>query len=141
MTDDPFAKSEAEAAREAELAAMAERPIEITEPLEDHHADLHGRLSEIEKRASEAKTKARAKTDFAYREERGQQNYHDTGKGLSTGMVVAVAIMGGPLMGYALGFLLDRMLGSDGWKPLIMLLGAVAGIAFTVKYVNDRNEK
>ena len=101
--------------------------------------EMDDRLSALEMRAKEAKGVAAQKKDFVYREARGAKYHQDTGKGLSTGMVAAGAIIGGPMVGYGLGILLDNATGSNGWKPLIMILGAAIGIAFTVRYVNMQN--
>lgn len=138
MTDEPFKKTEAEEALEAELKALADREKSADLPPVDD--DLDARLHALEQRAKIAKGEARQKKDFVYREARGAASHTESGKGLSTGMVVASAIMGGPLVGYGLGYLLDNATGSTSWKAMIMLLGAVAGIAFTVKYINSREE-
>lgn len=53
-------------------------------------------------------------------------------KGLGVGMTVAYAILGMPLFGAAVGWFIDQRLGISMWQGILMLVGAVAGIAFTV---------
>ncbi|CAN5539907.1 hypothetical protein BH11ARM2_BH11ARM2_38870 [soil metagenome] len=64
-----------------------------------------------------------------------QENY----RGLGFGLQLAYAIIGMPLLGFGIGWLLDKSLGGDGWRPIMTLLGAVLGIGYAVWQLNRQN--
>jgi F0F1-type ATP synthase assembly protein I len=96
------------------------------------------RLKEIEERADHHRVRSQAAKAKAAREDR--QNA-DSARGLGVGMTIAYAILGMPLLGAGLGWLLDERLGGKLWIGVGMLLGAAAGIGFAVLTLNRVNKE
>lgn len=141
MDDDKF-ESDALKDLEGQMEALSKKAANLNVPdMPKPSHEMDAQLEDLEKRAAEHRKKSHAERDFIYRDERGAKNFQDTGRHLSTGLAAAYAIMGGPMVGYGLGWLLDRATGSNMWGALLMILGAVVGIAFTVKIVNDRDQR
>ncbi|MEQ1933037.1 MAG: hypothetical protein ABL962_04045 [Fimbriimonadaceae bacterium] len=96
--------------------------------LPDFHQDYEGQLADIESRAKARKNLSKEKHDFAFREERGKKRYVDTGKGLVTGVSIAYAIMGCPIAGFAVGWVVNREKGG----PIGLMVGVVFAVIFVV---------
>ena len=62
-------------------------------------------------------------------------------KGLGVGLAIAYTLLGLPMVGLGVGYLLDRALGATLWKGVGTLVGAVAGIAFAVVVLNRENSR
>ena len=62
-------------------------------------------------------------------------------KGLGIGLAIAYALLGLPMVGLGVGYLLDRALDATAWKGVGTLVGAVAGIAFAVLMLNRENSR
>ena len=62
-------------------------------------------------------------------------------KGLGVGLAIAYTLLGLPMVGLGVGYLLDRALGATAWKGVGTLVGAVAGIAFAVLMLNRENSR
>lgn len=95
--------------------------------LPDFDQDYEGQLADIESRAKARKSLSKDKHDFAFREERGKKRYVDSGKSLATGVGVAYAIMGCPLAGFGVGWLINRNSGGP--------IGLMIGVAFAIVFV------
>ncbi|RYG39973.1 AtpZ/AtpI family protein [bacterium] len=86
---------------------------------------------------------------FAAREMRESQNRQEAReraadqesyRGLGTGLQIAYAIIGLPIFGFGAGWLLDRALNANGWKPILTMLGAVVGIGYAIWTLNRENQ-
>ena len=62
-------------------------------------------------------------------------------KGLGVGLAIAYTLLGLPMAGLGIGFLLDRMLGATIWKGIGTVVGAAGGIAFAVMMLNRENSR
>lgn len=95
------------------------------EPSENE--ELENKLEEVEARLSNARrtySKAQTKGDgFSASFDR------DTGKSLGLGMMYASYLIGGPLVGYLLGLLLNKLSGIQGWERWLVIAGFGLGIA------------
>lgn len=117
---------------DAEVGTVASQAASAAE----HDEAFDERLRELESRAEKhrvVREAARAKT------QRQQSKDADSARGLGVGMTIAYAILGMPLVGAGLGWLLDERLGVKIWMGIGMLLGAVAGIGFAVLTINRVN--
>ena len=116
---DPLAQAQAE--MEAKVAAAAK--TDLPEPPDD--AEFAHRVREITGKASIEEVRAEAlKTAKS-------EDMTSVYKGTATGLQLAYALLGMPLAGLAIGYLLD---GADGttWKGILSLAGAVIGIGYVI---------
>lgn len=58
------------------------------------------------------------------------------GRNLGLGLQIAYAIIGVPLVGYGVGWLIDNQVGGKLWSGLLTILGATAAIWYAVKSAN-----
>ncbi|RYG36753.1 hypothetical protein EON81_08760 [bacterium] len=118
--------------KEARLLELAE-PNAVKMPelpqvdeYDDRFRDLHAKtFAAREARDTQARQEAR-------RRETDQADY----RGLGTGLQIAYAIIGLPIFGFGAGWLLDNALHGTAWKPILTMLGAVAGIGYAVWHLN-----
>ena len=87
------------------------------------------RLTDLERRAGAQKATREARKE---QEARRQAKDADAARGLGVGMTAAYAILGMPLLGAGLGWLVDQRLGTNVWLGLGMLAGATAGVGFAL---------
>lgn len=99
--------------------------------------EFEKRLQTVESKALEHKRK---RETVAAQESKRMASDSESTRGLGVGMTVAYAILGMPLLGAAVGWLIDQRIGTSLWQGIFMLLGAVAGIAFTVITI-QKNDK
>ncbi len=69
----------------------------------------------------------------------------ESARGLGTGLTIAYAIIGMPLVGWAIGALIDRASNNTGpnnleWAAVLTLLGSVVGVTFAI-FVASRMSK
>lgn len=119
---DPYAEAE-------HLGKAASESVEKFAEDSQIDAAFEERLKAVETKAVEHKRKR--ETVKAQESKRSALDAAST-KGLGVGMTVAYAILGMPLVGAGVGWLIDQRLGISMWQGILMLVGAVAGIAFTV---------
>lgn len=105
--------------------------------LEEAEAEFQKRLKEIESRASVAKAERDAKLQEKARQVKSDR---DVNRGLGVGMSVAYTILGVPMFGIGVGYLVDRSLGTDFWKGVGALVGATVGVAMAL-YILNRSQK
>ena len=117
--------------------------------------EIDARLGDSEKRARpsvpdlpdvddlELRTRrARLSHDRAKGEEGGRlADDAKASKGLGIGLSIAYTLLGLPMVGLGVGFLLDRLLGTTAWKGIGTVAGAVGGIAFAVMILNRENSR
>lgn len=101
------------------------------EPLADieggQDAELEHRIADIERRAQEARARHHARVE----QDRGPERMTPEGaRSLALGMTIAYSILGIPMFGFLVGWLVDKQLESQFWAGALTLIGAVAGIAF-----------
>jgi F0F1-type ATP synthase assembly protein I len=133
---DPFEKLKAELEaidpddpEMARLQELADRPLTRTEAPQ---IDDDG-LAAIQARADA--TRSRLQAQNQERERRLGQD-RDAARGLGVGLAAAYAMVGLPLAGVAVGYLLDKPTGGTFWKAALTLLGAIVGIWFAAVQVN-----
>ncbi|MGV3615791.1 MAG: hypothetical protein ACO1SV_10700 [Fimbriimonas sp.] len=95
--------------------------------------DFDERLRDLEARAEAAKQRRQGK---ASAEQRKIEREADSNRGLGVGLTVAYAIIGVPLFGILVGWLVDRSMGTDLFKGLGALLGSIVGVAGAVFILN-----
>jgi F0F1-type ATP synthase assembly protein I len=98
--------------------------------------DLEAGLKRVESRAAEAKAAQEALRSEA---ERIGAADGDSARGLGVGLSIAYTIIGVPLLGVLVGWIVDSQLGTNVWKGLGMLIGAVIGIALAFVFLNRTN--
>lgn len=91
--------------------------------------EFEERLRQLEDKA--AATKSRRDTIQAQEQEKLKSD-GKSAVGVGVGMTIAYAILGVPMLGALLGWLIDRSLGTNLFKGLLTLGGAVLGIVFAV---------
>ncbi|MFW5697189.1 MAG: hypothetical protein ACOCX1_01360 [Fimbriimonadaceae bacterium] len=104
----------------------------------EKEADMERRLAEFSQRSQSVGSKYRARQARETEERRSTQ---ESSKGLGVGLTVAYVIIGVPLVGFGVGFLIDRATGSEIWGSTLGLLGAFAGVALTIYIVNRSNQQ
>lgn len=106
---------------EARVAAAAR--VELPEPPSEQ--DLEDRIRKVTGKASldEAREAALHST--------GSEDLSSVYKGTATGLQLAYALLGMPLLGLGLGYFLDDP-GGTTWKGVLGALGAVIGIAYVI---------
>jgi F0F1-type ATP synthase assembly protein I len=62
-------------------------------------------------------------------------------RGLGVGLSIGYTIVGLPLVGVAIGWLLDSQFGTNLWKGLLALAGAVLGIVMAIMTLNRTDPK
>jgi F0F1-type ATP synthase assembly protein I len=92
-----------------------------------HDAELEGRIADIERRAQEARSRHRAAAD---REGAPDRMTPEGARGLALGLTIAYAILGLPMFGFVVGWVVDRQLDSQFWAGALTLVGAIGGIVF-----------
>lgn len=127
--------SQVEALQEIAENVRAERP---SDTLDD---EFDAKLRSIEERARTARTR---KSTGLKSPERDRQLESDrsAARGLGVGLSIAYTMLGLPVFGWGVGWLLDRNTDSNVFVPLFTLGGAVVGIAMAVYMVNrEQNRK
>lgn len=60
-------------------------------------------------------------------------------RGLGQGLSIAYSLMGTTLLGFFIGWLIDRQVGGTLWQGLLGILGAAAGVGMTLFLINRFN--
>jgi F0F1-type ATP synthase assembly protein I len=96
-------------------------------------AEFESKLADIERRADEALARRRQ----AQSEQRGvHRESRESARGLGLGFSIGYAILGLPLLGYGIGWLIDRQLGTKTIGGFGMLIGATLGVVFAIVQLN-----
>ncbi len=99
-------------------------------------AEFEGRLKDLEHRANQAQS---VRKNRSRELERKLSSDRDAARGLGIGISIAYTIIGLPLFGAGVGWLVDNRLGVDFWKGIGVLLGAIAGIMMAFYKINRHN--
>jgi F0F1-type ATP synthase assembly protein I len=94
------------------------------------------RLRHLEDKVRSAKER---QAESSKQTARRRQTEASDARGMGLGLTAAYAIIGVPLVGAGIGWLIDQQLATNIWKGLLCLLGAVIGIGFAVTAVNRRS--
>ncbi len=103
--------------------------LKVDSKADEIHAEFEGRLKQFDDRLAEQKSIHEARKIEAEQKQKGDR---EATKGLGLGMSVAYAIIGVPVFGYGIGFLIDKSSGSTTFAGFGMLIGCLVGIAVAV---------
>lgn len=127
MTDDPGKMPEPD-----ELDPLLSELLQVEDGLkidpksDEIDAEFGDRLKKFDDRLAEQKSIHEARKIEAEQKQKGDR---EATKGLGLGMSVAYAIIGVPVFGYGIGFLVDKSSGSTTFAGIGMLIGCLVGIA------------
>lgn len=93
-------------------------------------AENDAKLREIQEKASLARA-----TLNKHKPEAQESQFVGAGNGrnLGLGLQIAYAIIGVPLVGYGVGWLIDNQIGGKLWSGLLTIIGAALAIWYAVK--------
>jgi F0F1-type ATP synthase assembly protein I len=118
---------------EAMAAAMHERLAEAGRAGVSDEDEFDRRLRDLEQRmASRQRDYVASKSE----QDRVREADRQSAKGLGVGLAVAYAIVGTPMLGAGIGWLIDNRVGSDAWVGILTLCGAALGVAFAILILN-----
>lgn len=110
-----------------EIAEEARRKIEEAD------VEFNARLKDLEERAHHAQNK---RHQIERQKAKENKSSADAAKGLGVGLSVAYAILGMPIAGLGLGWLIEKMGGPAGWQSGLIIIGSVLGVVYAVWFVN-----
>ena len=120
---------------EDEIKRLEAGPVK---PAVDHdHVDA--KLKDLETRANKAQGQFRQAINRPT--PKALESSNKSTRGLAVGMLVAYTIMGLPLAGIGIGFLIDWWLGTVMAKGLGALAGATLGVIMAIKIINANADK
>jgi F0F1-type ATP synthase assembly protein I len=102
----------------------------IDEEFEAKAKDLHARAAKLKNTLDGKKERL----------EESRRSDGESAKGLGVGLTIAYGIIGAPLVGFGVGYLIDRSLGGTTWSGILGLLGAGGGLWFAVVVLNKTNK-
>lgn len=111
----------------AEILAQARAKIDAIE------ADLDAKVEEFNQKATSAKNRYEKHQKIVKKE---REDQGDVARGTGVGLTAAYAIVGLPLAGAGIGWLIDRPTGGNIAQGVGVLIGAVVGVAFALHVVN-----
>jgi F0F1-type ATP synthase assembly protein I len=100
--------------------------------------EYEARLRALEEKIDQAKTQRAAKQRA---DERRLQSDSESHRGLGIGLTVAYTIIGLPLFGIGVGYLLDRSLGTQTYQGIGALVGSVLGVVGAIVVLNRHQAK
>ena len=114
----------------AELQDAASRAADdARQQMSEISDDFESRMDSLTARGKEAKERYEAKKTKAAAE---QKSSGEAAKGLGVGLTIAYGILGTPLVGFGIGYLIDMAVGGKVWQSWLTILGAFAGMVFAV---------
>ncbi|MBX3117553.1 MAG: hypothetical protein KF784_00690 [Fimbriimonadaceae bacterium] len=121
------------------LQSIAEE-VKVDRTAPDFDSEFHEKLASIEERARIARTRRGTglKSPDAERQIRSDR---ESAKGLGTGLGLAYLILGTPMAGLGIGWLIDVQTDSNAFKAFFMLGGAVLGVILAVMLMNREQNK
>lgn len=118
------------------LSQTAEAKERAKRELDQVERDFEDRLNTTEAKFDDAKARYEAGKAKADKE---AASSGESSRGLGFGLTIAYAIIGAPLVGYGIGYLIDQSTGASAYASALCLVGAFAGIAFAVVVLNKQN--
>ncbi len=133
MNDDPEEKL---AEHDAGIEASSQRAKEELDALSE---DFERRAEDLHDRAADAADRYRARQRI---ETHRRTSDGEAARGIGTGLSVAYTILGFPLVGFGVGWLIDRYVrhGGNSWQSALGLIGAGAGVWIAIVMVNQQNK-
>lgn len=125
----PYTPDEEERLRriEEDLAKVAAE----TRLAEPDHEDFAERLQRIESQAKSAKTQHHKETPQGSTQ---GMFTPESGRGLARGLQAAYAIIGVPIAGWVVGWLIDRAAGTGvTWQGVLTMCGAALAVLYVIK--------
>jgi F0F1-type ATP synthase assembly protein I len=131
--DDGHEMSEADRERLRRIEEEILRLGEEARFAEPHDPEFQARLRRIEETAESARARQRG---LDSERSRASATGGSSGRGLGIGLSIAYAILGLTMLGWGVGWLLDR--GSDRvlWQGIGTLLGATLAVVYAVRVMN-----
>ena len=103
--------------------------LRVEDTAADIHEEFDEKLKHYDQRFAQEKSIHEARKVEA---EQRQKSDRESTKGLGLGMTLAYAIVGVPVFGYGIGFLVDKSNGTTTYAGIGMLIGCLVGIAVAV---------
>lgn len=103
---------------------------------ERRESEFDVRLRDLETRAEKAR---QDREEQVRQEERRRNTERDSAQGLGIGLSIAYTILGLPLLGAGIGWLVDRQLDATFWMGMGAFIGAAAGIFMAILMLNRQN--
>jgi F0F1-type ATP synthase assembly protein I len=113
--------------------AVSERARKAAEEGEAALRDIEGRLTDLESRSSRLATAHKAAEEEVAR---NSITGSAAGRGLGRGLAAAYALIGMPLLGLGLGWLLDRGTDSNVFSLVGFVLGGAAAVWFASRQLS-----
>lgn len=127
--EDPIEKGLQDLQRQADELKVESKGDQID-------AEFEERMRKLEAKVQESK----AVRESEQREKKRQlASDRESARGLGVGLSIAYTIIGLPLFGYGVGYLIDNATGGDAAKGIAMMIGAVAGIGMAFVILNRQN--
>lgn len=117
------------------LAAAAARQQEEAQGIHDEFED---RLKEFDGKYGPTLDARKGQKEQEQRQRRAEGN---ASKGLGLGLSLAYTIIGLPLVGIGIGWLLDNRFHTNIWKGILATIGACVGVGLTVLLMNRANDE
>ena len=110
---------------------------------EEEVDELELKLREMDDKITEARSRAALPDvpEWNYRRKQEKQPEKTEYGGLGVGLSIAYTIIGFPLLGYGVGYLLQRLTGSAFWPSTLAMSGMVLGVAVAVFMLSKTQNK
>lgn len=131
LPPDPFDEGLKKLQEKADALKAPELPAEV-------QGDFDSRMEELEARAQAVKREREAKEAQAARATKSDR---DAAKGLGVGMSIAYTIIGLPLFGALVGWMIDNNTGGTQAKGIGVMIGVVAGMGMAFVILNRHQDK
>jgi F0F1-type ATP synthase assembly protein I len=105
-------------------------------PTLPHVDEFDARLSALEENARNTKSRIEATKQ---QEQRALDADRSSARGLGFGLSIAYTIIGFPMLGAGVGWLIDRQNGTNNWMGLMTVLGAGLGVFAAILMLNRTN--
>ncbi len=99
--------------------------------------EFHAKAEELHARAAKLKRTMEVKQERQTEERRSDG---ESARGLGIGLTVAYAIIGTPLLGFGIGYLIDGNSTVKTWSGILGMIGAFAGVGYCV-YILNRTQQ
>lgn len=116
--------------------SIGEIKARAAEKADSLHAEYDEKLRELEEKANKAK--ARESVRVATKDEMRRSDA-ESARGLGVGLSIAYTILGTPLLGLGIGWVLDNRYQSTVFKGIGTVSGAVLGIILAFWMMNRKN--
>ncbi|MCW5938459.1 MAG: hypothetical protein KF884_07090 [Fimbriimonadaceae bacterium] len=131
--EDGHEMSEADQEKLRKIEAEIERLGRETQFADPHDREFESRLRGIEEKAESARVRQRG---AEIERNRSSSVGGDSGRGLGIGLSIAYAILGLTMLGWGVGWLLDRGTDRVLWQGLGTVFGATLAVAYALKVMN-----